>query len=229
MIVKNRSFTRPDRKHDFREPNPNSYLIVTEGKCTEPNYFEGLKQDILGKCGGKNIDIIAPIIQIDGRGRSTTELIKETERLLKNARIEYQNVWVVFDKDEFKDFDEAIEEANRKDFKVAWSNESFEYWIFLHFKYSTAILSAKELENKLKNIFKKDNINRGKYDKNISNIYELLAAKGSVDNAIENAKKGMSFHEKSRKKPSECNPGTTVYKLVEELRGYVRIPNIKNK
>lgn len=40
---------------------------------------------------------------------------------------------------------------------------------------------------------------------------------------------GMSFHEKSRKKPSECNPGTTVYKLVEELRGYVRIPNIKNK
>ncbi|MDO4766414.1 MAG: RloB domain-containing protein, partial [Eubacteriales bacterium] len=73
------------------------------------------------------------------------------------------------------------------------------------------------------------NINRGKYDKNISNIYELLAAKGSVENAIENAKKGMSFHEKSRKKPSECNPGTTVYKLVEELRGYVRIPNIKNK
>ena len=222
---KNRSFNNPDRKHSFREPNPNSYLIVTEGECTEPNYFKGLKQNILRTCGGRNIDVIAPTIQIKGRGRSTTELIKETEKYLKKAGIEYQNVWLVFDKDEFKDFDEAIEEAEKKGFKVAWSNESFEYWIFLHFKNSTAILSAKDLENKLKDIFKQKKINGGKYDKNISNIYELIEEKGNVDFAIRNAKKGMDFHNaiynEGKRKPSECNPGTMVYQLVEELRRYI--------
>ena len=30
------------RKEGFREPKPNSFLIVTEGTKTEPLYFDGL-------------------------------------------------------------------------------------------------------------------------------------------------------------------------------------------
>ena len=48
----------------------------------------------------------------------------------------YSQVWVVFDKDDFDDFDEAVALAEKYGFKVAWSNQSFEYWLYLHFNYS---------------------------------------------------------------------------------------------
>ena len=35
-----------ERKKEFLEPGINSFLIVTEGKCTEPNYFKGIQNNI---------------------------------------------------------------------------------------------------------------------------------------------------------------------------------------
>ena len=34
--------------------------------------------------------------------------IKNPEQIVKRAKIIYQNIWVVFDKDDFEDFDQAI-------------------------------------------------------------------------------------------------------------------------
>jgi hypothetical protein len=42
-----------------------------------------------------------------------------------------------------------------------------------------------------------------------------------VNTAIKHAKRRMAGYEKSPKKPSEYDPGTTAYKLVEELKGYL--------
>ena len=57
------------------------------------------------KTGG-NIEVVeAPVIEIRGEGCGTGKLIEITDRLVKEARIIYQNVWVVFDKDDFRDFD----------------------------------------------------------------------------------------------------------------------------
>ena len=73
-----------------------------------------------------------------------SKLIEVTEQLVKDAKIVYQNIWVVFDKDDFEDFDQAIMEAARKGYKAAWSNQSFEYWIYLHFNYSDSALHRDE-------------------------------------------------------------------------------------
>ena len=54
-------------------------------------------------------------------------------KIIKDAKIIYQNVWIVFDKDDFDDFDQAIQEAINRGYNVAWSNQSFEYWLYLHF------------------------------------------------------------------------------------------------
>lgn len=45
-LFKKRRQNRKVRKSEFRTPKANSFLIVTEGECTEPYYFEGIKKEI---------------------------------------------------------------------------------------------------------------------------------------------------------------------------------------
>lgn len=100
-------------------------LIVCEGENTEVDYFKQFRI--------ANVTIL-PI----GIGMSTTKLVKETEKkrmeLEKRKKIRFDEVWVVFDKDDNSDFDEAIHLAKSKNYKVAYSNQAFEYWFVLHFQ-----------------------------------------------------------------------------------------------
>lgn len=120
-LFRKRREDRKQRQHDIRTPKANSYLIVTEGKCTEPLYFRGLQKLVREKIGGMINVVENPVIDIHGEGCSTGKLVEVTERLVKEAKILYQNVWVVFDKDDFEDFDQAIKEAMSKGYKVWWT------------------------------------------------------------------------------------------------------------
>ena len=76
-----------------------TFLIATEGTQTEPNYFNALKAE-LEKLNRFNIDI-----SVQGKGKSTTALVGKVYRQIKFNNQEYDRVWVVFDRDEFPDFD----------------------------------------------------------------------------------------------------------------------------
>ncbi len=94
---------------------------------------------------GGNIEVVeVPEIEIHEEGCGTGKLIEVTERIVKEARILFQNVWVVFYKDDFEDFDHAIAVGQKKGYKIAWSNQSFEYWLYLHFYYSDSALHREE-------------------------------------------------------------------------------------
>ena len=108
-LFKKRRAERQQRKYEYKNPKVNSYLIITEGERTEPLYFRGLKKLIQEKVGGA-VDIVeAPRIDIHGEGCATGKLIEIADQKVKDAKIIYQNIWVVFDKDDFADFDQAIE------------------------------------------------------------------------------------------------------------------------
>ena len=189
--------------------------------CTEPMYFNGMKKLIQERIGGR-IDVsLVPRIDIHGKGMSTSHLIKATERLVKDAKIVYQNVWIVLDRDDFKDFDEAVRAAAERGFKVAWSNQCFEYWLYLHFSYSEAALDRSQWFKKLDELFSRYSLGDGSYRKNYENVYELVNTYGSVDAAIKNARSRMKGYDSSSCKPSEYDPGTTVYELAEELKKYL--------
>ena len=66
----NRNISRKDRLKSKRLA-PANYLIVCEGKQTEPNYFNGLKKKINEKYGSK-VDVLIPNIEIKGTGENTT-------------------------------------------------------------------------------------------------------------------------------------------------------------
>ena len=220
-LFKKRREARKKRDYAFKTPKVNSYLIVTEGKCTEPNYFTGIKNEILAKVGG-TVDVVeVPEIDIHGEGASTEKLIEITEQYVSKANIIYQNIWVIFDKDDFLDFDKAVADGEAKGYSVAWSNQSFEYWIYLHFNYSDSDLHRHEWNAKLDELFKTYGLNENGYSKNIENIYGLLDSFGGVQAAINNAKRRMSGFDSEKDKPSKYAPGTKVYILVEQLRKYL--------
>lgn len=187
-IFKRRRETRKQRQHEIKTPKANSYLIVTEGKRTEPYYFNGLKRLIIEKTGGMVNVVELPSIDIHGEGSSTSKLIDVTEQLVKDAHVLYQNIWVVFDKDDFEDFDQAIKEGLNKGYHVAWSNQAFEYWLYLHFHYSDSALHRHEWNDKLDAIFKEYGLGIGHllggflqvYLKNGINLSHLWKTKPNI-------------------------------------------------
>lgn len=220
-LFKKRREARKQRKHEYKLPKANSFLIVTEGERTEPLYLKGIQKLIKEKIGGEINIIEAPIIDIHGEGAATGKLVEIAEQMVKDAKIIYQNVWIVFDKDDFKNFDQAIKEGADKGYKMAWSNQSFEYWLYLHFYYSDSALHRDVWNEKLDEIFAQYGLGNGYYQKNYEDIYNLVNSFDGVSTAIKNAKRRMAVFREGIDKPSEYDPGTTMYKLVEELRAYL--------
>lgn len=203
----------------MRIPKPNSFLIVSEGEKTEPLYFDGLAKYINEKFG-KSINVEKPLITTQGEGKNTVSLVQATERIVSRAPIRYSQVWIVFDKDDFPDFDKAIELANKNDFKVAWSNQSFEYWIFLHFNFSDSALHREDWATKLSGLFKDWGISASGYAKNDPDVFKIATTQGSLKAAVAHATRIEKSWDQSTP-PSKCDPGTTVHHLILELKPYI--------
>ena len=220
-LFKKRREKRKQREHEYKSPKANSFLIVTEGERTEPLYFKGIQKQIKDRIGGMVEVVEAPVIDIHGEGSATEKLVEITQRIVKEAKIIYQNVWLVFDKDDFEDFDQAIKDGVDRGYKTAWSNQSFEYWLYLHFYYSDSALHRDDWKRKLDDIFEQYHLGNGRYQKNYEDIYDIVNSFDGVNTAIKNAKRRMEAFKRGIDKPSEYNPGTMVYELVEELMKYL--------
>ena len=125
----NRSLrTKSSRKQQTRELKP-SILIVCEGECTEPRYFE-------------RFNASNAVIKIHGVGKNTKSLIADAIKIRKQTG-PYDQVWVVFDLDSFSKghFDNAIKIAEKEGIRVAYSNEAFELWYMLHFDHLQSAIS----------------------------------------------------------------------------------------
>ena len=115
------SLSRPQGIREVKQ----SFLIVCEGMCTEPDYFKAFR-------------MTTATIKAVGQGMNTISLVNKAISIrdtdMKKKRT-YDQCWIVFDKDDFpaNDFNQAIALAERNGFRVAYSNQAFEYWFLLHF------------------------------------------------------------------------------------------------
>ncbi len=102
-------------------PKKKKFLIVCEGENTEPSYFRQFR-------------LATATVYPVGEGHNTESLVERAMVLSKKDK--YDEVWCVFDKDDFtnQSFNAAIETAKRNKMKVAYSNQAFEYWLLLHFE-----------------------------------------------------------------------------------------------
>lgn len=212
--MKNNNISRKDRLKSKRQA-PANYLIVCEGKKTEPNYFNGLKKKINEKYGNK-VDVLIPNIDIKGTGMNTTSLVKYTQKTVNHANKVYGQVWVVFDKDEYNDeqFNSAIDNCN---YNVAWSNPNFELWLLTHFKKVSRYVSKDDVIQELIKEFQKKGL--GDYTKNDIDIFDKVTSEGKLHTAIKNCEYMEELNKDGQ--ASQRNPMTKVYKIVDGLKEYL--------
>lgn len=188
------------------------FLIVCEGSRTEPDYFRALVKDRYSEVRDE---------EITGEGKPTCALVRRALRirdeLERRRQLPFDRVWVVFDKDDFTDFNEAIRLSASCSFQSAWSNEAFELWYFLHFQYLEAGISRHDYVVKLQEeIRKHPGYENYEYRKNDASVYETLASIGNEGLAKRRAERLRSRFE-GDEDYKEHNPCTTVDLLVSEL------------
>jgi hypothetical protein len=198
------------RKENTREKHVR-FLIVCEGTKTEPQYFKALINS--------HVSTVREV-RIEGEGRATVALVERTQAIKaelerKNA-MTFDRVWVVFDKDDFDDFNEAIKKSESLGFQSAWTNEAFELWYYLHFEYLDTGISRSAYIEKLEATFRnRMGDSSFKYQKGNPNIYHLLQQYGHEDLAKRFAKQLRLLYTGTNY--AMHKPCTMVDVLIEEL------------
>ena len=213
--------TRVNRKKNLKSgPKRLSFLdelqpilIVTEGKKTEKEYFDNLIQ---------RLDVSGSIDVIEKSKSAPTRVVEKAKESI-DKKEDYEIIYCVFDKDNHKDYDRALEMitsidgTNSIEVHAITSVPCFEYWLYLHSAYTDGpYSSAKEIRNNLEQIPKfKD------YDKSIQGaLFEYLfkyrlKAKNNAIRALKAARQ----HQRAPKEHHE-NPSTRVHIVLEKLEHY---------
>jgi hypothetical protein len=185
-------------------------LIVGEGQ-TEKLYFESFP--VLG----------LTVEAVDLRGQSKLKLIESTEEMVANSSVTYDEIWCVFDMDikygekEFSDFDNAINQGQSKGYKIAYSNDAFEVWFYLHYQYTDQknhrTFYYKALGEQWGLNYAKD----GKTYKYCLSIYQKLEndSLASQEKAIERAEK--LYQDQNHLPFHQQNPISMIFELVTYL------------
>ncbi len=191
----------------------NSYakiLIVCEGSKTEPNYFNELKDHLVlcstniiitGDCGSNPMSVFSHGL--------------DEYKIKNNFGDPFDKVFFVFDKDTHPDYQETINTIKsakpKNTFIPITSVPCFEYWILLHFVYTTKPYKnvgdnscCDELINELQKYL-------SNYKKGDRSVFKLILP--SLSQAKIYAAKAM--HESGQN--NNDNPSTKVYELVEYL------------
>ena len=189
-----------------RIPKLGRYVIVTDTDETEKNYFEGLKAN-LPEASRNQLEIVV-------RKCTTQELVKKAcEEMLRAPK--YAQIVIVFDCDDVRNFDTIIRDAEKQDIFVGWSNPCFEIWMHAYFGEMPPSDVSKTCIAKFSRSFMERS--GGEYAKSDKRIYEKLTRYGNEETAIKIAKNRYQSY-KGTAKPSEMNPCTAVWQIVEEIK-----------
>lgn len=180
-------------------------IIVTNGDVTEKLYLDYFKRKIEAK---KNGNLTLDIIPL-GSKSEPKRVVKRAITLKKAFDPDsLHSVWAIIEKDNFDDFQEAIELGASNNIKIAYSNISIEYWFLCHFEFKTAVLSVNQLKEELTRKLKR------KYEKNLDLNKKLIP---NTSKAIQYAKAGHQIHIKNNNSPEQACSSTTIYQLIENL------------
>ena len=188
-----------------REPY-DRVLIVCEGECTEPLYF----QDLTARYRLSTANII-----VMGSGADPRTVVQTAKRLRnrESRRGEtYDRVYCVFDRNEHATFDAACDEARANNICLARSWPCFEFWLRLHFGFSRQPYTRAGGKTAAQHCV--DDL-RGwlpGYEKGTSGLFREI--EDHLASAISNATRALTDAEAT----GEFNPSTEVHDLVDYLR-----------
>lgn len=185
------------------------FIIFSEGKNTEPDYFRALERDLIGAL--LDLEIVG------AAGTPMTIAEKACERLSTMKRRgrkqssfeEGDQVWAVFDRDEHPRVSEAIERCRVSGIGLAFSDPCFEVWLILHFRDFDRPDDRHQVQAALSKECSGYDPSGRKTDDFSKIMTELVRAE-------ERAEKQLARREKESETPSR--PFTTVFRLTKAIR-----------
>jgi len=197
------------------------FHIFCEGEKTEPYYIKNYISHFHSE--KRNI------ILVEDTKKNTPVQLVEVARDHKAKGFKKDVFWVVFDRESVSKYPhelhlKARSIAKKHHIEIAFSNVCFEFWLLLHFQYSTASYdSCDDLLNRsqLKSLLKEKGIKD--YDKGFFSLFEHL--KEDIPNAISNAEKVMTHAldtaENGKTSPNYLNPYTDVHQLLIDIENFI--------
>ena len=181
---------RNRKKKEGKRRIKSRLYIVCEGMETEYNYFKNYIDDC--HLCEKYLDVRV-FETSKNTARELIFFLKESRKSLNDE------LWAVFDKDGYTRHPDAFNMAKANNIRIAFSSISFEYWILLHFEYTTRpFVRAEEIISHLKN---KGYID---YEKNDRTTYEKIKDKTPV---------AVTHAVRVRKYQHEANPDSKIYEM----------------
>jgi len=186
-------------------------LIVCEGEKTEKKYLRALCNDL--RLSGASV-MITPSY----RGSDPMSVVKYAMERYKDDKSIYDRIYCVFDRDTHANFNEAMafvessSLAMRRVLQVALSVPCFEFWVLLHFEYSSAPFVPAGGRSPCDHVVEAIKLRIRDYAKSMEGLYDRL--KPLTDQALVHADR---IEEENRRSRSQ-NPATGVHKLVRYLR-----------
>lgn len=181
-------------------------FILCEGAkdCSESSYLKAFIRD----CRFKGQRVLVRVV--DTAKNTGKELVKEAKKLREFAD---DILWIVYDQDGYTKHPETFDSAKSNHINVAFSAVSFEYWILLHFEFtSSPFADSEEIITRLK---KKHEFFYGKTD---AAVYSKT--KMHIRQAMLHAVRIQTFHYNANpdRPVYEYNPYTNLDKLIENVR-----------
>ena len=186
-------------------------LIVCEGEKTEPNYFNGVKDhyglnsaniEICGECGSDPLSIL--------------QHAKQRYREERDAGDAFDKVFCVFDKDTHPQYEETllaiVAQKPLDTFIAITSVPCFEYWLLLHFIYTTkpySPLPGKSVGTQVLSALRQY---MPDYQKGQKAVFSELI--DQLNLATNNARRALQVAERC----GTDNPTTHVHELVDFMR-----------
>ncbi len=206
-----------DYDRDFRRASPkaerdgNTFLIVVEGEQTERLYLEGL-------C--RRLGLKSAHVTVTHAGATDPQGMLNHALKLRDARaaearnspilVAYDEVWIVIDCEaknhpRARQLPDALATAGAKNIHVALTDPAFEFWLLLHYEYTTTHFpDAKAVRRSLKKHVKD-------YEKNALPLADLFS---KLPTAVKHAGK---CHEHHSACGGDGNPSTRVHLLAKSL------------
>lgn len=187
-------------------------LILCEDSTSSLLYFKSFKKDDEFKrhLTAVEIEVIHP------QDYSPKGLLEEAKIRKKKAKKElnpYDEIWLVFDRDGHKKIPDTFKEAKDSSIKIAFSNKCYEYWVLLHFEYTSKSFS--KCADIISHISKNHIVG---YEKN-KNIFDILKPK--MKTAIEYSGRRLEQvkSENDSNNYIEIDSVTNIHELVTSIIG----------
>lgn len=187
-------------------------LIVCEGEKTEPNYFDDLilfyglntaNVEVDGSCGSSP--------------RSVFQRALDLWQAEKDKGDPFDRVYCVFDKDSHETYEETLRNISEYDpkgiFRAVVSVPCFEYWLLLHYQYTTRPFAGNGKLSVAGEVLKELEKVRPNYAKGDKGIFTELSSQ--LEFAKSNAERSLVCAEGNH----TDNPTTHIHELVSYLQG----------